>query len=95
MLDGAIVFRTGEGAIARALRAGSPLGIEVDHLDETLGEGWSVLVSGEAELVDDPEVVTRIDALGLKRWDGDHDLVVRLVPGEVSGRRIRRHEPTG
>jgi len=91
VLDDEVVFRTGEGTIAQAVRRGGPLSVEVDHVDEALGEGWSVLVSGEANLLSDPSEISAVDALGVEPWaGGDRHLVVRLRPAEVTGRRIRR-----
>lgn len=92
VLDGDIVFRTGEGAIATAVTAGGVLGFEVDHLDEALGEGWSVLVRGGGELVADDEEIGRIKALAIEPWaGGERRLYIRLRAAEVSGRLIRRH----
>jgi transcriptional regulator with XRE-family HTH domain len=91
VLDGDIVFRTGKGSIAHAVTAGGVLGFEVDHLDEALGEGWSVLVRGGGELVADEEEIGRIKALAIEPWaGGERRLYVRLRAAEVSGRLIRR-----
>jgi nitroimidazol reductase NimA-like FMN-containing flavoprotein (pyridoxamine 5'-phosphate oxidase superfamily) len=95
MLDGDIVFRTSNGSIARAVREGSPFSVEVDHLDEALGEGWSVLVSGRAEVISDPDVLAKVDALGLEPWaGGDRHVVVRVTPRAITGREIRRPQAT-
>jgi len=92
LLDEDIVFRTGEGSIRRAVDAGGQIGLEADRLDDALGEGWSVLATGQGSLVDDPEVLERIDALGIHSWAGEQrPRVVRLRIDEITGRRIRRH----
>jgi hypothetical protein len=93
MVDGALVFRTGDGTIATALRAGHPLSVEVDHLDEVQGEGWSVLVRGTATEVTDPGRLAELADLHIEPWaDGDRHTVVVLEPATVTGRRIvRRH----
>lgn len=91
VIDGDIVFRTGEGAIARAVRTGKPLSIEVDHIDEALGEGWSVLASGEAQVTSGSDGLTETGPLNVEPWpSGDRHLVVRLTPRDVTGRQIRR-----
>lgn len=87
---GALVFRTGHGAIAAAVLAGRPISVEVDRIDEAQDEGWSVLVGGDPELVTEQAEVDRVIALGLEPWaGGERDSVVRLKPVMVSGRRIR------
>ncbi len=97
MLGGHAVFRTGEGTIADAVRARRVMSLEVDQLDEAMGEGWSVLLSGVPEVVSDPHDRARIDALHVEPWaGGDRQIVVRLDPHELTGRRIRRwHEGGG
>ena len=92
LLEEDIVFRTGEGSIRSALDAGGQIGLEADRLDDALGEGWSVVATGQGSLVDDPDVLERIDALGIHSWAGEHrPRVVRLRIDEITGRRIRRH----
>lgn len=91
MLDDRVVFRTGEGSIADAVRRSGSMNVEADHFDEELGEGWSVLVAGEAELVDDPKELQRVEAQGVVPWaGGDRPHVVRLALQEITGRRILR-----
>ncbi|MGH3000884.1 MAG: helix-turn-helix domain-containing protein, partial [Gaiellaceae bacterium] len=44
-LDGDVIFHTrAEGLLAAA--AGSTVSFEVDHIDEAMSEGWSVLITG-------------------------------------------------
>ena len=49
-----IVFRTSESGSAAAATAQPRVSFSVDHLDEALAEGWSVLASGEAAVITDP-----------------------------------------
>lgn len=92
-LDESLVFRTGgDGSIRSAVETNAVLSLEADHLDDTLGEGWSVLVSGHAEVVSDHEQVNRIDGLGIESWaGGERPAAVRLSVEQITGRRIRRH----
>ena len=54
MLHGDVVFRTEpQAGVVTALDAG-PITFEVDHLDEALTEGWSVLLRGEGRVVVEP-----------------------------------------
>lgn len=90
MLGGDVVFRTAT-ANSLAQRAGQiRVSFEVDHLDDALEEGWSVLLSGRAHPVTDPADLAEIDRLGVRPWAaGRRDRCLRLVPEEISGRRIR------
>lgn len=91
LLDQTIVFRTGPGSILAAVERTGALGFEVDRLDDVLGEGWSVVATGNAVVVGDPEERRRIDALHIHPWTGtERPTPVRLTPTLLTGRRIRR-----
>ncbi len=96
MLDGQVVVRTSRtSSLVRAIHeapAGSSIAsFEVDHIDEALAEGWSVLVSGPATLVEDAATRARVDALDVTPWaGGDRDAYVRIAADQITGRRIRR-----
>jgi nitroimidazol reductase NimA-like FMN-containing flavoprotein (pyridoxamine 5'-phosphate oxidase superfamily) len=63
---------------------------DVDHIDDALSEGWSVLVSGEARLMTDPAELEKAAALGVVPWaGGDRDTYIRVVVRDITGRRIR------
>jgi len=90
-MEGAdVVFRTGGGArMADSLRHG-PVSFDVDHLDEALSEGWSVLVTGTASVITDPAELDRAAALGVEPWaGGERPVYVRLRAAQVTGRAIR------
>jgi nitroimidazol reductase NimA-like FMN-containing flavoprotein (pyridoxamine 5'-phosphate oxidase superfamily) len=92
MLDGDVVFRTSEGGtIARALDPdGVRVGFEVDHIDDALHEGWSVLVHGHASRIVDAAKLERARALGIEPWSGaERNVYVGVSPVSVTGRRIR------
>ncbi len=90
VVDDAVVFRTAPDATPAAA-AGTEVAFEVDHIDETLSEGWSVLVVGRAQRVTDPAAVRRLtDTAYSAPWPGgSRDLWLRIEPGSVTGRRIR------
>jgi transcriptional regulator with XRE-family HTH domain len=90
MLGNDIVIRTSERA-SLAAGIGQPrVSFEVDHLDEALAEGWSVLVSGQARVVTDPDELAAVSALGIAPWaGGGRDTYIRIVASDVTGRRIR------
>lgn len=84
--DGELRIRTAEGGVVDAVRATGRLSFEVDHLDETLGEGWSVLVTGRASVAP----VSEDDRLLADPWaGGERSEILRLRLDELSGRRIR------
>jgi nitroimidazol reductase NimA-like FMN-containing flavoprotein (pyridoxamine 5'-phosphate oxidase superfamily) len=92
VVDDNVVFRT---APLPELTSRLPLehvSFEVDHIDEALAEGWSVLISGQGQVIVDPSELQRAQAAGVTPWaGGERDVYVRIVPREVTGRRIRGH----
>jgi len=86
-----IVFRTAAGAGLAAASWQPQVSFEVDNLDETLAEGWSVLVNGQAMIVTAPNELAELDRLEVAPWaGGDRNCYIKIVASEVSGRRIRR-----
>lgn len=90
MLDDDVVFRTAASSSLATAAGDTPVSFEVDHVDEAMSEGWSVLVTGHARTVDDTVERQQLEKLGIEPWaGGDRNVYVRLEPTEVSGRRIR------
>lgn len=87
-LDGDVLFLTrAEGVLAAA--AGTTVSLEVDQIDEAMSEGWSVLVTGRARLVDDPAELERAASLGIEPWPGGaREALMRIETEAISGRRI-------
>ncbi|MES4908782.1 MULTISPECIES: pyridoxamine 5'-phosphate oxidase family protein [unclassified Streptomyces] len=86
----AVVLRTAPDA-SPAAAAGSEVAFEVDHVDETLSEGWSVLVVGRARQLTEPEAVRRLAGREQhhRPWPGgSRDLWLGFDPAGVTGRRI-------
>jgi transcriptional regulator with XRE-family HTH domain len=85
-----IVVRTGSGSLIAAHGDG-PVSFQADHFDLELGQGWSVLVRGEAHRVLQPGEQRKLsEGCDLRPWPaGEHDLFVRVVPAQLTGRRIR------
>ena len=73
-----------------AVHANGPVSFEVDHIDEVVHEGWSVLVQGRAHMVTDERTVKRLeDKTHLQPWAAAaRDVYVRIAPNQISGRRI-------
>ncbi|HZU79218.1 MAG TPA: pyridoxamine 5'-phosphate oxidase family protein [Acidimicrobiales bacterium] len=94
ILDGMIVFRTGTGTKLDAATRNAVIAFEVDEVDLTYHEGWSVLAVGIAGVLHDPVQIERALALPLASWaPGHRDHVVCLAPEFVSGRRIVHEGP--
>ena len=71
--------------------ADGEISFEIDHLDEALTEGWSVLLTGHGRAVVDPSEYEQVASLGIAPWAGGRrDTYVVLSPIQVTGRRIRR-----
>ena len=91
LLDGDVVFRSGSGTKLHAALLEQPVAVEVDRLDEEAMTGWSVLVSGQASVVDDPAALERLDGAGLVTWaPGPREEVVRVRIDTISGRSLER-----
>ncbi|WP_433518773.1 helix-turn-helix domain-containing protein [Nonomuraea sp. CA-143628] len=92
--DGAIVFRTAPGGpMDQDLRTGLEgveikIGFEVDRLDEAQREGWSVLIQGPAHHVPQDELAKVTDSDVTPWAGGDRRLYIRIIPLQITGRRI-------
>ena len=89
ILDGTIVIRTSEGTVIDAHGDG-PIAFEVDHIDDALHQGWSVLIRGEAHHVRHPAELHRVrEDASVWPWPGDNrEIYIRIVPDRITGRRI-------
>jgi nitroimidazol reductase NimA-like FMN-containing flavoprotein (pyridoxamine 5'-phosphate oxidase superfamily) len=93
LVDGStVVLRTlAGGKLDRAL-VDAPVAFQLDDHDPSRGTGWSVLVRGRAEILDDEERIQRLTA-ELDSWaitDTEGATWIRIVADDVSGRRLRR-----
>ncbi len=84
-----IVIRTGDGTVIAA-HAADNVAFEVDHLDEALGQGWSVLVHGPAHRVAQPGELRHLrEHAAVTPWaGGEREVYVRILPVQISGRRV-------
>ena len=89
VLDGEIVFMTGEGTKLRAALERAVVAFQVDHINEADSAGWSVMAVGLAEEMTDLEEITKATSLGLHPFAaGDRSHFVKIRPEFVSGRRL-------
>jgi nitroimidazol reductase NimA-like FMN-containing flavoprotein (pyridoxamine 5'-phosphate oxidase superfamily) len=94
---GTIVFRTAQDSPTdEDLRTGIAhaeykVAFEIDEIDLAAQEGWSVLVQGPVHHVESDSERAEVLEAGVETWPGgDRELFLRIVPGRVTGRRIRR-----
>ena len=91
LAGGLIVLRTAaDTTVARKVND-TVVAFEVDDLDAATSSGWSVIVTGRATLVTDPELLARYQRVPLVAWaPGDRDQFVEITTELVEGRRARR-----
>jgi len=84
-----IVIRTDAGTLIET-HGDERTAFEVDHVDEVLHEGWSVLVRGQAHRVLQPGELRHVrEEATIAPWAGGaRDVYVRIVPDRITGRRI-------
>jgi hypothetical protein len=85
-----IVFRSGPGTKLAAAVLGKSVAFEIDGYEPLAGEAWSVVVKGTARLVEHMTEYFEADDLPLFPWHAaPKPDIVRIEPGEVTGRRFR------
>ncbi|MER6283129.1 pyridoxamine 5'-phosphate oxidase family protein [Streptomyces sviceus] len=93
LIDGSIVIRThaGTALTSRTRQARDPgvvVAYEADAIDPDTHLGWSVVVTGYAHLVTEPDELARYQAL-LRPWvDRTMDYAVRIHPDLITGIRL-------
>ena len=86
--NGEVLFNT-KVKTAFELESQGTVGFEIDRIDDLFSEGWSVIVTGSARLVDHPDELVEHAAHGLVPWAGGaRGAVVAITADEVSGRVI-------
>jgi uncharacterized protein len=85
--DAVVMCTSADTRLAAAASRGV-LAFQADAIDPSTRGGWSVVVVGVAELVDDPVEQARI-RLVLEPWvPGQNEVFIRLPLKVVTGRRI-------
>ncbi len=89
VVDDAIAFRTAPESVPAAA-VGTEVAFEVDHVDEAMSQGWSVLVVGPAIVVTEPDAVRRLaEHAHTEPWaGGEREMWVSIRPTRLTGRRI-------
>ncbi|WP_340375262.1 pyridoxamine 5'-phosphate oxidase family protein [Streptomyces sp. SS7] len=89
VLDDTIAFRTAPDSLPAAA-VGTEVAFEVDHVDEALSQGWSVLAVGTASVVTEPDAVRELtERAHTTPWPGgEREMWVCIRPTSLTGRRI-------
>ncbi|MGY3205914.1 pyridoxamine 5'-phosphate oxidase family protein [Streptomyces sp. TE5632] len=89
VVDDAIAFRTAPDSVPAAA-VGSDVAFEVDHVDDAMSRGWSVLAVGPARVVTEPDEVRRLtERAHTAPWaGGGREMWVSILPTRLTGRRI-------
>ena len=86
-----ILIRTGRGTKLDAATRNAVVAFEADEVEPATREGWSVVVTGVARDLTDPDELAEAQTPPLVRWaSGDDHRVVAISTEVVSGRRIVR-----
>jgi hypothetical protein len=89
--DHVIIVRSHLGAAIvghAAVDGGAVVCYEADDLHPARQTGWSVVVTGVARPVCDPDACARYSRLLVPWVPGDMDHVIAIEPGIVTGRRL-------
>lgn len=88
VVDGeSVVFRTAEGSKLWNLLTNDNIAFQVDGWDDE--GGWSVVLHGSAEVVNDEEDLARFAKSPLRPWiPTSKPIWVRLSPGDLTGRQF-------
>ena len=83
------VFRTARGSKLSAAEGQNLVCFEADYYDERTRAGWSVVVTGRAELVYEESEVQRLNRHDLHPWVTavEHPFWIRIRATSVTGRR--------
>ncbi|MEU6912806.1 pyridoxamine 5'-phosphate oxidase family protein [Streptomyces olindensis] len=87
--DGAVLLRTSVASALVSAIAGAVVAFEADEFDALAHSGWSVVVTGTATLVTDPDEHARLLREGPRAWHpAPDDVFVRVAPELVTGREL-------
>jgi nitroimidazol reductase NimA-like FMN-containing flavoprotein (pyridoxamine 5'-phosphate oxidase superfamily) len=87
---GSVYFRTSSGGTVSHSLPQEGVALQIDATQPAQKSGWSVMVSGRAEaVVDTDEITALFGQMADEPWAGGvRDLFVRVVPAELTGRRV-------
>jgi nitroimidazol reductase NimA-like FMN-containing flavoprotein (pyridoxamine 5'-phosphate oxidase superfamily) len=84
-----IVFRTSVGSKLDAATQNAVVAFEVDEMDPLWHSGWSVVVTGVAREVTEPDELAALPTTHIPHWASkSSDRVVEITTEMITGRRI-------
>jgi nitroimidazol reductase NimA-like FMN-containing flavoprotein (pyridoxamine 5'-phosphate oxidase superfamily) len=88
-----VAFRTGIGSKLSGACLGFPITFEADGYDADGVSGWSVVIHGTADVVEDDAEASRLStALGTRGWKGgERPYLIRIRPFSITGRQLPTH----
>lgn len=91
LLDGdQVLVRTGTGSKLDAATRNAVVAFEADSFDPFSHDGWSVVVTGVAREVVDPDELDRLERAPLAHWaPRGGDRFVSISTAMITGRRMR------
>jgi hypothetical protein len=94
LYEGDLLFCTSTGSKLSAVIAGRLISFEVDDIEPAMSVGWSVVATGHAAEVTDPDERRSLKGL-VEPWDRSPKVhLVRLRVASLTGRRIGVHPAT-
>lgn len=90
VVDESIVFRTTPFSLLASYGRNATLAFEIDQVDDEQGLGWSVVARGRADVVSDPDELTRIRKVSAPvPWaDGARNVFFKLPWRQLTGRAL-------
>jgi uncharacterized protein len=93
--DGTLLIRTGEGTKLASLADRRAISVEADGMNQYGTIAWSVILKGYAVVVSDEEETRDAMEAGLSPWQpGQKNVLLRITPQEISGRKFVIAAPT-
>jgi hypothetical protein len=84
-----IVIRTTAGTKLAAAANAAVVAFEIDGVDPVAHTGWSVMVTGTAEIADDERALARYRSAGIPRWArGGEERFIAIDTELVTGRSL-------
>jgi nitroimidazol reductase NimA-like FMN-containing flavoprotein (pyridoxamine 5'-phosphate oxidase superfamily) len=94
LIENEVVLRVGHDTRLHIAATDNVVAFEVDAFDPVSRTGWSVVVTGVARRVDDPDVFDALDALALPRWSTQSgEGVLAISTDVIAGERIHPPAP--